>query len=181
VVIAGNHDYLIAKLGRDQAALLLCNATYLENGWVDTGGLRVFGTPVSVQGSPLSPNLAFQSKACATAAIVAAAECGSADVLVSHGPNPMVATTLQPHAHIWGHYHIAYGVVRGGATTVNVGEKEPIESVRARLSDVNAGSSDHTKVSACVAVLDRQHHVRNLPLVIDLPRPPPRSAAASKL
>ena len=65
IVVAGNHDKVIEKLGADQVRSILTNATYLEYDEVsvphprhrDARPLRVFGTPFS-RGA--SDNKAFQ-------------------------------------------------------------------------------------------------------------------------
>lgn len=172
VVVAGNHDHVLEQIGRDKAKAVLSNAHYLENEWVDVAGVRVFGTPFSVQGHMLSPNLAFQSQAFAAEADAAARGCASADILVSHGPNPEIARTLQPAAHLWGHYHYAYGVIRGSPTVVDVDGKDTFDMVQRKLAAAGAlGNPASPAVSVCSATLNRKQKVANLPVVIDLPRP----------
>ena len=61
IVIGGNHDGLLQEIGLEGASKLLGNAIYLQNNSCVAGGLRFFGSPASVQGASISPNLAFQS------------------------------------------------------------------------------------------------------------------------
>lgn len=137
VVIAGNHDYIIERLGSNETQRLLSAATYLENsGCALKCGARVWGSPRS---SGRSGNSAFQSNAFnrATDEAVdnllssrsdclikrdvqteAEASCSSADVrqdidiLITHGPNmELPGRLLGPEAmHLWGHAHGYYGV-----------------------------------------------------------------------
>jgi len=61
LVIAGNHDRHLERLGREEAKRLLSAATYLENEGVHVCGLHFWGSPFSPRhkGSR-SSNRAFQ-------------------------------------------------------------------------------------------------------------------------
>jgi hypothetical protein len=58
VVIAGNHDGELEKMGAQAAQKLLTNALYLENSGVDVLGLKLWGCPWSAVNR--SPNKAFK-------------------------------------------------------------------------------------------------------------------------
>jgi hypothetical protein len=60
IVIAGNHDHQMEKLGRDVVKRMAHPSLYLESELIDVGGLRIFGTPRSTPNSKKSGNQAFQ-------------------------------------------------------------------------------------------------------------------------
>jgi hypothetical protein len=104
VVIGGNHDATLEKLGADQASKLLSNAMYLQDSGADIDGLHVFGTPWSPMGK--SRNRAFQS-----AMLPSPLGEKAIDVLLSHCYHPLLAKTLQPSLYVSGHAHNHHGIL----------------------------------------------------------------------
>ena len=143
VVIAGNHDVLLAKLEPAGARSLLSNAHYLENEAVVAGGLQFLGCSSSVPGARTSPNRAFQGKAAAQRAAAVADQWAAAgassgslgamvDVLVTHGPCPKLAGRVRGRLHLWGHYHAAHGALLGRTISREVTGRDSIQSIRER-------------------------------------------------
>jgi len=155
VVIAGNHDMVVPRLGVEATRSLLANASYLENDAVEVaGGLTVFGTPCS-RGK--SGNSAFQDDAFhSQAQEAAAALIEGVDILVTHGPCQSAVSSrqsgqlepwlrhLKPRLHCWGHAHALYGV------------RECV------------GDSEGSMVSVCASTMTTGYNPRNPPVVIDL-------------
>ena len=49
IVIGGNHDRYLEFLGKEECKRLLTNCIYLENEFIDLKGLKIFGSPYSVE------------------------------------------------------------------------------------------------------------------------------------
>ena len=157
VVIMGNHDCVAPKLGKEQLAAVLTNATYLENDLLGEGaggegkgakggssGLRIFATPLS-QGR--SGNAAYQDDAFAAATKAAAANVAEpVDIFITHGPSQRIITSnstpgeleswarhLRPRLHLWGHAHDLHGVRID----------DEVVSVCASISDIRSGAEIH--------------------------------------
>jgi predicted phosphohydrolase len=60
LVIAGNHDRTIEQLGKDGVRAIFTNATYLQDEEITVFGIRIYATPISIQG--ISMNRAFQQQ-----------------------------------------------------------------------------------------------------------------------
>ena len=137
VVVGGNHDLPLEKLGAAAVQAALPHAKYLQHSWARVAGLRVFGSPLS-RGT--SDNRAFQPPAGGPVAAAAGlpdhadAEC---DVLVTHAPPvggplaPAEASGVRGREdglptpallHCFGHLHEAHGVARaaGGGRALDV-------------------------------------------------------------
>jgi predicted phosphodiesterase len=148
LVVAGNHDAVVPKLGLSQMQQLLSNAVYLENTKVELSGLTIFGTPLS---KGKSGNSAFQGDSFEQATLTAARLHGTVDILVSHGPSQSAisgdqlghldgwASELKPRLHCWGHAH-------------------PLNGVRCKSG----------LVSVCASIMDTKYNPTNLPVVVDL-------------
>ena len=113
VVVAGNHDVFLEKMGKANVQRELTNARYLENEtWDGPGGLRVWGSPISRANSATSPNKAFQAldEQALVDAIPADVNC-----LMVHGhplTMPALHGVLQSRRIplcLFGHDHFAHG------------------------------------------------------------------------
>jgi predicted phosphodiesterase len=109
IVIAGNHDAYLQKIGPIKAQELLFNCIYLENSSCTLHGIHFFGSPVSQETSRRS--IAFQTPADIT-------EFHNklplkVDVLVTHSNNiinDQKIKQLGTKIHAWGHFHNLFGV-----------------------------------------------------------------------
>ena len=153
IVIAGNHDAIIEKLGRVEVQRVLSSAIYLENSSHLVCGLRLWGSPLS-QGR--SKNRAFQSHEFATSTLSCDELVSRSrrdhplDVVIMHGSNLGLLRSMQldrQAVHIWGHAHGYHGVRKPG--TVLWGEVLPCLSVNA-------------------SIMDTSYRPRNLPIVVDI-------------
>lgn len=114
IVIAGNHDTYLEKIGAAAAQKLLSNATYLQNSFVDVLGLTIFGSPASNETS--KRNKAFQNQKYINEMQAVLRESNKkVDILVTHSCNVVPAPLIQKlgcKIHSWGHFHHDYGVKR---------------------------------------------------------------------
>lgn len=153
VVIAGNHDRLLAELGPSGASELLSNATYLCNSSVTFSGINIFGSPVSFG---VSGNSAFQSRDF-IAEFQSSVTLGT-KVLVTHGPLDSIAAQLcqvtGATLHLWGHKHDRYGAE----------------------TQKDTGAS---WLSICASSMDRGYNASNGAVVIDFPIPTSIDAPAT--
>ena len=122
IVIAGNHDSAVERLGAEwmRATFERDGVVYLEDsGTTVAGGLTVWGSPYSRNNHPdrialfQSPNVAFQSD---PERRLGLARRG-ADILITHGPLlPEDLARLAPRLYVCGHVHELHGVQRSGPT-----------------------------------------------------------------
>ena len=136
LVIAGNHDILLQRLGPRNVREVLSGCTYLEDElWTSPTGLIVYGTPYSLSNGALSQNCAFQSQRDTSEARTRVRAIPPCDVLLTHGPpegigdDPAVwrshgcpelrrrVAEISPVLHVFGHVHQAHGVATHGRTT----------------------------------------------------------------
>lgn len=156
VVIAGNHDCSIEKLGQIETQNLLDNCHYLENSQVTVSDLTIWGTPMS---TGRSRNRAFQSTEFAAQTMNAFSQLQDpVDIVLSHGPCQQLHKGIvqkgresrakysaeeEPeesfNMHVWGHLHGHYGVEK-------------------RKSGV---------LSVCACIMDGRYDLSNLPVIID--------------
>lgn len=113
VVVAGNHDLVMERLGAAHVQSILTNAIYLENSaTVLPGGLKIWGSPVS---SGKSGNRAFQSREFREAAKSAALKDKDAHIVVTHSFAPDVGQIFErPKVRAFGHQHGYHGVYYSG-------------------------------------------------------------------
>ena len=111
IVVPGNHDGFLQRLGVEKAQRLLSNATYLVDAGVQIRGLQFWGTPVSWGHSR---NDAFQQHHDETHVSKIPK---NVDVLISHGfPFERLDSfrrkimSVQPMVHFCGHWHSGSGV-----------------------------------------------------------------------
>jgi hypothetical protein len=121
-IIAGNHDAVLEKLGRERVdEIFRGTAVYLEDSGATFAVSTKVGAPtMSIWGSPASrgssKNDAFQSR---YAERIAAIPRG-VDIVLTHGPLRDV-DALQTRLHVSGHIHNRHGVEqRYGGSTVAV-------------------------------------------------------------
>ncbi|HHD56899.1 MAG TPA: metallophosphoesterase, partial [Desulfobulbaceae bacterium] len=132
IVVAGNHDYLLAEDSR-QAKELLNEAVYLQDEMVVING-------VSIYGSPWQPS--FNDRACDAFALPRGIHLqekwrmipAGVDILVTHAPPAGIMDmdgpvshgcfdlaealkSVQPRFHVFGHIHSEHGVIRHAETT----------------------------------------------------------------
>ena len=93
VVIAGNHDDCLERIGKIEASKLLYNAVYLENDYYQYKNLSIFGSPYS---SGNSSNKAFQLSK--TKSEFEAVLPRKVDVLLTHGRCPEIRNRF-PHRY----------------------------------------------------------------------------------
>jgi len=133
VVVAGNHDFLFERQP-ERARALITNASYLEDGELEVGGLRLFGSPWQ----PWFHDWAFNLPRGPALAEKWARIPDGIEVLVTHGPPAgvldrtihgedvgcadLVAALERvcPRLHLFGHIHEARGQEqRDGTLYVN--------------------------------------------------------------
>lgn len=110
LVIAGNHDYALQKLGKHKVQSYLSNCEYLCNDLVVKCGLKIFGTPYSngVSGNSAFQGVAFFDQLQNELEVI---DTSDIDILISHGPSHSLTNTIKPKLlHVWGHLHWYRGV-----------------------------------------------------------------------
>jgi len=117
IVIGGNHDFTLQKIGRVEARKVLTNAVYLEDDSRVVCGLRIYGSPVSCG---KSENKAFQvpkNKLLEHLDIMPQ----ELDILIVHGISERlqegISEKFQPRFIISGHHHDQYGFSFSPTTT----------------------------------------------------------------
>lgn len=114
IVIAGNHDTYLEKIGATETKKLLSNAIYLQNSFVRLFGLSIFGSPASNETS--KRNKAFQNqKYISELQTILREQTKEVDILVTHSCNVVPKEIIQKlgcKIHSWGHFHHDYGVKR---------------------------------------------------------------------
>lgn len=109
IVIAGNHDSYLEKIGTEKAQELLFNCVYLNNSSFTAHGIHFFGSPVSQETSKKSK--AFQSNEHISSFLASLPT--TVDILVTHSNNIISdhrMKQLNTKIHAWGHFHNMYGV-----------------------------------------------------------------------
>lgn len=137
VVIGGNHDRLLEKLGDSAVRSILkqSGATYLRDSSAKVADLKFFGSPWSPSGG--TGNKAFQSGVdAANVASKALGKCspddegGHIDVLLTHASCKQWEA-LSSRASFWahGHWHDGQGsakIIDGGCVSINVASNDMI-------------------------------------------------------
>jgi len=148
IVLGGNHDQFLEKIGPQSAQQLLSNATYLHNTSFQWGDLSIWGTPLS---NGKSPNRAFQSKEFLRTTMGAMPK--EVDILITHGLCEEITNSIDHKIHIWGHSHNSYGIRYPGDAVW----------VHSQLFPINS-------LSVCVPIMNGRFKLRNLPVVLDIPK-----------
>jgi hypothetical protein len=141
IVIGGNHDEVMEKLGKAEVQSLLTNASYLEHDYFEIDKIRFWGSPYS-EGK--SKNKAFQSAKVNAMSINKAPK--EIDVLITHGYCHHIKDSINHKLHIWGHSHNSYGVTYHESKTGKVA------------------------LSICAATMDASFDLSHPPIVVDIPR-----------
>jgi Icc-related predicted phosphoesterase len=144
IVIAGNHDELIQKLGEEKSQIAISNGIYLENKGVNLCGLSFWGTPWS-ELKLNSSNRAFQNGIYPQVALDKKPD--KVDVLITHGYCPQLATDVDHRVHLWGHAHHSFGIRFAG----DIFRNEPLRGL-----------------SICSAVPGANYSLANGPIVVDI-------------
>jgi predicted phosphohydrolase len=131
LLVAGNHDWVLADAGREAAQSLVKNAIYLQDSGVDIGGVEFWGSPWQ----PEFYDWAFNLPRGQALAEVWAQVPEDTDVLITHSPPFGILDQvpsgehvgceellkalqrIRPRAHIFGHIHEGYGVLQQNGTT----------------------------------------------------------------
>lgn len=148
IVLGGNHDDLFEKIGKHRVQELLTNGQYVENDICNIGQLSAWGTPLS---TGRSPNRAFQSKEFLQRTL--AEKPSEVDILITHGQCDELTSTVKHKLHIWGHNHNSYGIRYAGDFLKVHHQPKVLQSM-----------------SICVPIMDGNFRMRNMPVVIDLPK-----------
>lgn len=144
IVIGGNHDGVMEKIGKVAVQSVLSNAKYLENDLLECEGLKIWGTPYS---AGKSSNKAFQSEDFKMSTMQRA-PLFEVDILLTHGHCPELEEKVPHTVHLWGHAHSSYGVRR----------PPMILNGRAVRS-----------LSICAPIMDKHFRPAHLPFVLDMP------------
>jgi Icc-related predicted phosphoesterase len=131
LLVAGNHDWVLAEAGREAAQALVKNAIYLEDSGVDIDGVKFWGSPWQ----PEFYNWAFNLPRGPKLAQVWAKIPNNTDVLITHGPPYGILDQVprgehvgceelrkalqrvRPKIHVFGHVHEGYGVLKQDGIT----------------------------------------------------------------
>jgi predicted phosphodiesterase len=144
IVIGGNHDGVMEKVGKIAVQSVLSNAIYLENDLIECEGLRIWGTPYS---AGKSSNKAFQSEDFKTSTMQKA-PLFEVDILLTHGHCPELEEKVPHTVHLWGHAHSSYGV---------------------RRPPMVLNGSTVRSLSICAPIMDKYFRPAHLPFVLDMP------------
>ena len=148
IVIGGNHDHYMEIAGHETIQGILTNAKYLVNQPCSIGGLSAWATPLSLG---RSPNRAFQSSIWQENTLSSAPS--EVDILITHGFCPDLISKVTHKIHIWGHSHNSYGI------------RYPGDQLR-----VGRVTYTLNQLSICVPMMNGRFRMRNLPVVIDIPK-----------
>lgn len=144
IVIGGNHDRVMEKIGKIAVQSVLSNATYLENDLIECEGLRIWGTPCS---AGRSSNKAFQSEDFKMSTMQKA-PLHDVDILLTHGHCPELEVKVPHTVHLWGHAHSSYGV---------------------RRPPMVLNGSAVSSLSICAPIMDKFYQPAHLPFILDMP------------
>ena len=149
IVIAGNHDMHLERIGYRKTQQRLTNATYLYNSGITIGGIKFWGSPFSA----LFGNWAFM-RASEGMRDIWSEMPEDLDVLITHGPSYSVLDTC--------YYPVTH----------NVGCKELLKAVEIKKPKVHIVGhihESHGRTENCfnVSVMDENYQLVNKPTVID--------------
>jgi predicted MPP superfamily phosphohydrolase len=142
IVIGGNHDYYLEKIGHKEAQKILFNCTYLVNSSINIYGINFFGSPINMGNSK---NKAYQSKIYFDKFAQEIEKQDRIDFLITHS-NIVDLSIIKKHKikyYVWGHYHGQYGIY----------EQE---------------YKSHKWLSICACSLDNKYSYRYGPIIFDI-------------
>ena len=147
LVVAGNHDAILEKIGKAETQRFLSNSIYLENEEMTINNMNIWASPYSEKGKTRSRNNAFQSKEYLqrTLSQLPPSDGKTMDLLITHGPVPVLANKIPHTYHLWGHRHNSYGVYHRRDNSAQPG-----------------------LLSVCAPIMDGNFRPCNLPVVIDI-------------
>jgi predicted MPP superfamily phosphohydrolase len=112
IVIGGNHDFYLEKIGPERAQELLFNSVYLQNSCATINGVTFFGSPLSKSTSKTSKS--FQDEASRKHFMREFLNCEQKiDVLITHSGDILPHEEIRKkniQIHAWGHFHDMYGI-----------------------------------------------------------------------
>jgi metallophosphoesterase superfamily enzyme len=134
LVVAGNPDRCLERLGKEHGQALFNNANYLQDSAIVIDGIRFYGSPWQPEFFQWAFNLPRGKALAEKWALIP----GDTDVLITHGP-PFGILDLTPEAenvgchdlshalkrvrpqlHVFGHIHHSHGIaVQDGTTFIN--------------------------------------------------------------
>lgn len=111
IVIGGNHDYYLEKIGQNEAQKILSNCIYLVNSSINIYGINFFGSPINMGNSK---NKAYQSKYYFDKFAQEIEKQDKIDFLITHSNiiDPELLKKYSIKYHVWGHYHGQYGIYK---------------------------------------------------------------------
>ena len=110
LIIAGNHDTYLEKIGKEEVSRLITNGKYIENSTITIENIKIFATPISNK-NKRSRNLAFQSDDFKKKTISSLPK-ENIDILICHGTCHDIEE-LGPLDHkikIWGAHSFTYSL-----------------------------------------------------------------------
>lgn len=112
IVIGGNHDFYLEKIGPERAQELLFNCVYLQNSCATINGVTFFGSPLSKSTTKTSKS--FQDETCRKQFMREFLNCEQKiDVLITHSGDVLPYDEIKRkniQIHAWGHFHDMYGI-----------------------------------------------------------------------
>lgn len=112
IVIGGNHDFYLEKIGPERAQELLFNSVYLQNTCATINGVTFFGSPLSKATTKTSKS--FQDEDFRKEFKREFKNCDEKiDILITHSCDVVTEEDLKKkniRVHAWGHFHDMYGI-----------------------------------------------------------------------
>ncbi len=148
IIIAGNHDTYLEKIGKEEASRLFTNGKYIENDTITIENLKIWATPFS-NTNKRSRNLAFQSEDFKQNTISSLPK-EDIDILLCHGTCHDIEELgiINHKIKIWGHHHSAYGIHLPGSI---------VKGIKSKVFNV------------CAPILNERYELKNYPILIDIP------------
>ena len=140
LVIGGNHDHYLDKIGLVESRKIFTNCYYLCNELINLNGINFFASPFNIGNSR---NSAFQSKYIFDDLDKKTSNV-KIDFLITHGPlDDTFFSNKKISNHIWGHLHNYYGIY-------------------------NINSNNQSIKSICACSLNGDYELSNGPIIMDL-------------
>lgn len=148
IIIAGNHDTYLERIGKVEASRLFTNGKYIENDTITIENLKIWATPLSSK-NKRSRNLAFQSEDFKLKTVSSLPK-EDIDILLCHGTcNDIEELGVLNHKiKIWGHHHSAFGIHFPGSV---------VKGIKSKVFNV------------CAPILNQRYELKNYPILLDIP------------